>query len=76
MPRNIPARNRRSSSTAAAFTGCIGLPDTGRGPCLHDGGWAAFARLVDQRFENLAATTMPELRGCARLRTGERRARA
>lgn len=59
-------RNRRSASTAAAYAGCIGLPDPGRGPQLHDGGlleWSrrefapAFDRLMERR---------PELRTFAR----------
>ena len=71
MPKNPShsgkcARNTRTRSSAAAFAGCIGLPEPDGRLRLGDGGLYAFGRLFNQRFDELAATTRPEFRSFAR----------
>lgn len=78
MPKNPShrgqcARNTRTSGSAAAFAGCIGLPEPDGRLHLGDGGLYAFAAVFNQRFDELAATTRPEFRSFAR---AEREARA
>jgi len=46
--------NSRTLGSAAAFAGCIGLPDPGQGPRLGDGGLHTFCRLFNRRFEEKA----------------------
>lgn len=58
------ARNTRTHS-AAAYAGCVGLPDPGRGPMLYDGGLITFCRRFNRRFDELAATRRPEWRSHA-----------
>lgn len=66
-------KNRRTTGSAAAVAGVIGLPEPSGYLRLGDGGLAAFCHLVNERFDELAATTRPELRSFAR---AEREARA
>lgn len=64
MPKGSPhqaRKNTRTASSAAAFSGCIGLPDTS-GPVFNDGGLYAFARLFNERFDEIAANSRPEFR--------------
>ncbi len=64
--------NTRTLGSAAAFAGCIGLPDMDRGPRLDDGGLRLFCRNFNQRFDDLATSTRPEWRSFSR---AEREAR-
>jgi len=70
--RGRPARNSRSGGSAAAMAGCVGLPDPTGYVRLGDGGLSAFCHLVNERFDEMAATTRPEFRSFAR---AEREAR-
>lgn len=61
MPRRSACPNSRTRGSAAAFAGCIGLPE----PALFhpgQGGLKAFCRQFNRRFDQLAATTRPEWR--------------
>ncbi len=58
--------NTRTMGSAAAFSGCIGLPDNDGRLTLGDGGLRTFGRLFNRRFDELAATTRPEWRSLAR----------
>jgi hypothetical protein len=74
MPRRAQVHpNSRTSSSAAAMCGVIGLPDPGMGPRLHDGGLRAFCETFNDRFDAKAEADRPEWRSFAR---AEREARA
>lgn len=49
-------KRARNASSAAAFAGCIGLPDPGHGPRIDDGGLYAFAA----RFNEVAGAWLSE----------------
>jgi hypothetical protein len=71
----ITRRNNRTAGSAAAYAGCIGLPDTDGRLQLHDGGLRAFCATFNRRFDELAATTRPEFRSFARAEREMRAAR-
>ncbi len=72
MKTNEARKNTRTTGSASAYTGCIGLPDT-NGPMLGDGGLFAFARRFNERFDEMAATSHPELRSFAKAERVARR---
>lgn len=48
-------KNSRTRSSAAAFSGVIGLPDPGRGPTYGDGGLYAFLPVINRACDEFLA---------------------
>lgn len=61
-----PARNPRTLGSAAAYAGCIGLPDPGQGPRFGDGGLERFCQLFNRRADQWLSTRSVECRAFAR----------
>lgn len=76
MPRankGKAAKNPRTSGSAAAFAGCIGLPDGSGRLMLHDGGLEKFCATFNRVADQWLATRSVECRNFVR---AEREARA
>lgn len=67
-----PARNPRTSGSAAAHAGIIGLPEPGGHLVLRDGGLERFCGVFNRRADTWLATRSIECRAFAR---AEREAR-
>jgi hypothetical protein len=56
------ARNTRTMGSAAAFAGCIGLPEPASTMRLGDGGMEAFCRLFNRKADVWLYNRSPECR--------------
>lgn len=61
-----PARNPRTRGSAAAYAGCIGLPEPSGRLLLRDGGLDHFCSLFNRRADAWLATRSIECRNFVR----------